>query len=168
MISSTSQQWAPQTVSGLNQTDLPWLLYFGSLNDTVDQAVSRLPAEHCVLHAGYSQEVRSLHLLYKPGVGRVSISNNYGLFSIVDGELHDQDKLNAEFSDEGGNLQTADLFSLSYLKWGENFLEHIQGSFNSILWDQGREHFYCSRDRTRPASNVLFKARLGDRFFPFY
>ena len=39
-----------------------------------------------------------------------------------------------------------EIFILAYLKWGLEFLSHVNGDFSFALWDEKKQHLFCARD----------------------
>jgi asparagine synthase (glutamine-hydrolysing) len=51
----------------------------------------------------------------------------------------------------------------SYAEWGEQSLEHLQGDFCFVIWDEDRQQLFCARDQL--GVKPLFYGHAGNRWF---
>ena len=51
----------------------------------------------------------------------------------------------------------------AYAEWGEQSLEHLQGDFCFVIWDEDRQRLFCARDQL--GVKPLFYAHAGNRWF---
>ncbi|MFI9270913.1 asparagine synthase (glutamine-hydrolyzing) [Kitasatospora sp. NPDC052896] len=76
--------------------------------------------------------------------GRLLASLSYS------GEVYNYQELRAELEDHGHRFHTAsdtEVVLHAYLRWGERFVERLNGMFAFALWDARREELLLVRDR---------------------
>jgi asparagine synthase (glutamine-hydrolysing) len=83
--------------------------------------------------------------------------------SIYEGKLYNHAELKAlskDFSDRD-QAHSGDAFGYLYERYGENFLDRINGKFSLALWDEKNQRLLLGRDRLGIES--LYYLRLGNR-----
>ena len=69
---------------------------------------------------------------------------------VYNGELYNTDEIRAELSSEGyrfcGHSDT-EVLLLSYIKWGESALKHLNGIFAFAIYDKAKDTLFFARDR---------------------
>lgn len=81
---------------------------------------------------------------------------------IFDGVLFNQEDLQDKLRDfqAPAAANEAELVLKAYLRWGEDFLQRLRGSFALIIWDGAQEVLLCLRDPL--GSHPLFYAQSGN------
>jgi len=80
---------------------------------------------------------------------------------LLDGELFYQDELRSKLQKE--EMSAADLILEAYEKWGEKFLQHLEGDFSLALLDKRNSKLLLARDRV--GKKPLYWAEVGAIFF---
>jgi asparagine synthase (glutamine-hydrolysing) len=91
---------------------------------------------------------RRLYLGGEIGYALPDCATSSGCSVIFDGALYNREDLQlrlAELSTAAGNSDAA-LVLAGYLKWGEDLLRHLRGTFAVIIWDGLRDTLLCARD----------------------
>jgi asparagine synthase (glutamine-hydrolysing) len=73
-----------------------------------------------------------------------------GAWIVFNGEIYNHLELRAELEARGRFFDTrtdTEVLLQSYLEWGEQCLEHLEGMFAFAIWDGGRGKLFCARDR---------------------
>ncbi len=73
-----------------------------------------------------------------------------GAWIVFNGESYNHLELRGELESRGRFFNTrtdTEVLLQSYLEWGENCLEYLQGMFAFAIWDGGRGRLFCARDR---------------------
>jgi asparagine synthase (glutamine-hydrolysing) len=73
-----------------------------------------------------------------------------GAWIVFNGEIYNHLELRAELESRGRFFNTrtdTEVLLQSYLEWGEQCLEHLEGMFAFAIWDGGRGRLFCARDR---------------------
>jgi asparagine synthase (glutamine-hydrolysing) len=81
------------------------------------------------------------------------------------GELYNTDELRRELQQLGYTFQghsDTDVLLSSYMEWGENCLEKLNGIFAFGIWDEANQTLFLARDRL--GVKPLFYARRGSAF----
>lgn len=68
-------------------------------------------------------------------------------YIVIDGWIENREALLLELTSEKPPLSDEETLLLAYEKWGERFLEKIQGEFALMLLDQQKEQLLLARDR---------------------
>lgn len=91
---------------------------------------------------------QSLYLRAEIGSALPVFTERSGRGVIFDGALYNrqdlQDELGSFASPAGSN--DAEIILASYLRWGEDVLSRLRGSFALVIWDSVQEIFLCLRD----------------------
>ncbi|HEY4648930.1 MAG TPA: asparagine synthase (glutamine-hydrolyzing), partial [Gemmatimonadales bacterium] len=69
---------------------------------------------------------------------------------VFNGEIYNHLELRAELEARGRFFDTrtdTEVLLQSYLEWGEQCLEHLEGMFAFAIWDGARGKLFCARDR---------------------
>lgn len=75
--------------------------------------------------------------------------NNQDYFIVLDGRLDDRDILLKQLDLANQHHKTdSELLIRSYVKWGESFLEQVEGDFAFGLWDCTQQTLILARDRS--------------------
>jgi asparagine synthase (glutamine-hydrolysing) len=77
-----------------------------------------------------------------------SIDNNY--FIIFNGEIFNYKELRVELEKEGYKFRTksdTEVLLFSYIKWGHNCTEKLNGMWAFSIYDKVKNQIFCSRDR---------------------
>src|SRR2546422_7225648 len=91
---------------------------------------------------------RSLYLRGEIGSALPLFAERSGRGVIFDGALYNRQDLQDElgsFASPAGS-DDAEIILVSYLRWGEDVLSRLRGSFALIIWDSVQEIFLCLRD----------------------
>ncbi|HEX4221173.1 MAG TPA: asparagine synthase (glutamine-hydrolyzing) [Pseudonocardiaceae bacterium] len=116
--------------------------------------------EHAVL--GY----RRLAVIDLPGGVQPMLAEDNGrlLAAIAyNGEVYNFHQLRAELLARGHRFRTAsdtEVVLRSYVEWGENCVEHLEGMYAFAVWDPRRHQLLLARDRL--GVKPLVYARLGN------
>jgi asparagine synthase (glutamine-hydrolysing) len=73
-----------------------------------------------------------------------------GAWIVFNGEIYNHLELRAELESRGRFFNTrtdTEVLLQSYLEWGEQCLEQLQGMFAFAIWDGARGRLFCARDR---------------------
>jgi asparagine synthase (glutamine-hydrolysing) len=73
-----------------------------------------------------------------------------GAWIVFNGEIYNHLELRAELEARGCFFETrtdTEVLLQSYLEWGEQCLEHLEGMFAFAIWDGARGKLFCARDR---------------------
>jgi asparagine synthase (glutamine-hydrolysing) len=69
---------------------------------------------------------------------------------VFNGEIYNYRELRNELATVGRRFRTetdTEVLLQSYLQWGDECLERIQGMFAFAIWDEARGRLFCARDR---------------------
>ncbi|CAJ0888683.1 asparagine synthase (glutamine-hydrolysing) [freshwater sediment metagenome] len=81
---------------------------------------------------------------FSPSVERASLkSGRLGIVGRI--RLDGRDALLESIGDSATG--DAELCLLSYLRWGEQCTEHLQGDFSFAIWDEDKQSLFCARDQ---------------------
>jgi asparagine synthase (glutamine-hydrolysing) len=94
-----------------------------------------------------------------------------GAWIVFNGEIYNHIELRAELESRGRFFNTrtdTEVLLQSYLEWGENCLDHLQGMFAFAIWDGARGRLFCARDRlgikpfyyATPADHFIFASEI--------
>lgn len=82
---------------------------------------------------------------------RQPLANEDGsLVLVADVRLDNWQELRAELLRKGARLRSradAELVLQAYVMWGRDCLDHIEGDFAFVIWDERRRQAFCARDR---------------------
>jgi asparagine synthase (glutamine-hydrolysing) len=73
-----------------------------------------------------------------------------GAWIVFNGEIYNHLELRSELEARGRFFNTrtdTEVLLQSYLEWGEDCLQHLEGMFAFAIWDGGRGRLFCARDR---------------------
>lgn len=73
-----------------------------------------------------------------------------GAWIVFNGEIYNHLELRAELEARGRFFSTrtdTEVLLQSYLEWGQDCLQYLQGMFAFAIWDGGRGRLFCARDR---------------------
>ena len=73
-----------------------------------------------------------------------------GAWIVFNGEIYNHLELRDELERRGRFFNTrtdTEVLLQSYLEWGEECLQHLQGMFAFAIWDGARGKLFCARDR---------------------
>jgi asparagine synthase (glutamine-hydrolysing) len=73
-----------------------------------------------------------------------------GAWIVFNGEIYNHGALRAELEARGRFFNTrtdTEVLLQSYLEWGTDCLEKLEGMFAFAIWDGGRGRLFCARDR---------------------
>jgi asparagine synthetase B (glutamine-hydrolysing) len=125
-----------------------------------DAPPENAPGFDCRLIAGNPRS-RSLYLGGEIGYARPDCATSSGCSVIFDGALYNRGDLQlrlGELSAVEGSSEAA-LILAGYLRWGEDLLRRLRGTFALIIWDGLREILLCARDPL--GAYPLFHADAG-------
>lgn len=109
---------------------------------------------------GVNGRSRSLYLESEVGYTSPACAVQADLSVIFDGALVNHTELCAELSDGLMPVNNdAELALAGYLRWGQDFLARLRGTFALLIWDSAREILLCLRDPL--GSHPLFYADAG-------
>ncbi len=94
-----------------------------------------------------------------------------GAWIVFNGEIYNHLELRAELESRGRFFNTrtdTEVLLQSYLEWGEQCLEHLEGMFAFAIWDGGRGRLFCARDRlgikpfyyATPSDHFIFASEI--------
>lgn len=88
--------------------------------------------------------------------------NSLGVVLAFDGNIFNQAELREELGESfsGQPATERELIGRAYVKWGERFVEHINGVFAIVLYDTRRNRVVLARDRL--GIKPLYLAQSGD------
>jgi asparagine synthase (glutamine-hydrolysing) len=100
-----------------------------------------------------------------------------GAWIVFNGEIYNHLDLRAELESRGRFFNTrtdTEVLLQSYLEWGEECLDHLEGMFAFAIWDGGRGRLFCARDRlgikpfyyATPRDHFIFASEIKG-LFPF-
>jgi asparagine synthase (glutamine-hydrolysing) len=76
------------------------------------------------------------------------LAGNHLCSVVLDGFLQNRNELFSQLGEDvGQNLSDAEVILVSYLKWGEDFLQKIKGVFLLAIYDKRNHSLLCVRDR---------------------
>ena len=136
----------------------PGSRWFAALTAT---APAELPRYDCRRVAGNGRS-RSLYLRGEIGSALPVFTERSGRGVIFDGALYNR----LDLQDELGSFMTpagsddAEIVLASYLRWGEDVLSRLRGSFALVIWDSVHEILLCLRDPL--GSCPMFYAKGGE------
>src|SRR3954463_4881755 len=91
-----------------------------------------------------------------------------GAWIVFNGEIYNHLELRTELEGRGRFFNTrtdTEVLLQSYLEWGEDCLERIDGMFAFAIWDGARGRLFCARDRL--GIKPFYYATPGEHFiFP--
>ncbi len=73
-----------------------------------------------------------------------------GAWIVFNGEIYNHQELRSELESRGRYFNTrtdTEVLLQSYLEWGEECLQRLDGMFAFAIWDGGRGRLFCARDR---------------------
>jgi asparagine synthase (glutamine-hydrolysing) len=73
-----------------------------------------------------------------------------GAWIVFNGEIYNHIELRAQLEGRGRYFNTrtdTEVLLQSYLEWGEQCLDHLEGMFAFAIWDGARGKLFCARDR---------------------
>lgn len=73
-----------------------------------------------------------------------------GAWIVFNGEIYNHLELRSELETRGRFFNTrtdTEVLLQSYLEWGEECLQRLEGMFAFAIWDGGRGRLFCARDR---------------------
>jgi asparagine synthase (glutamine-hydrolysing) len=73
-----------------------------------------------------------------------------GAWIVFNGEIYNHLELRAELESRGRFFNTrtdTEVLLQSYLEWGEECLQYLEGMFAFAIWDGARGRLFCARDR---------------------
>lgn len=73
-----------------------------------------------------------------------------GAWIVFNGEIYNHIELRTELEARGrffGTRTDTEVLLQSYLEWGEDCLQYLEGMFAFAIWDGGRGRLFCARDR---------------------
>jgi asparagine synthase (glutamine-hydrolysing) len=73
-----------------------------------------------------------------------------GTWIVFNGEIYNHLELREELQARGRFFETrtdTEVLLQSYLEWGEQCLQHLEGMFAFAIWDGARGRLFCARDR---------------------
>lgn len=74
--------------------------------------------------------------------------DNQGRFLLVfNGEIYNYLELKEELDYDFKTSSDTEILLASYLKWGEDCLNHLNGMFSFAIWDKEKEILFAARDR---------------------
>jgi asparagine synthase (glutamine-hydrolysing) len=88
-----------------------------------------------------------------------------GAWIVFNGEIYNHLELRAELEARGRFFNTrtdTEVLLQSYLEWGEDCLERLEGMFAFAIWDGGRGRLFCARDRV--GIKPFYYATPGEHF----
>lgn len=136
----------------------PGSRWFATMTAT---APAEWPRYDCRRVAGNGRS-RSLYLRGEIGSALPVFTERSGRGVIFDGALYNRQDL----QDELGSFMTpagsddAEIVLASYLRWGEDVLSRLRGSFALVIWDSVHEILLCLRDPL--GSCPMFYAKGGE------
>ncbi|NLO96697.1 MAG: asparagine synthase (glutamine-hydrolyzing) [Peptococcaceae bacterium] len=84
---------------------------------------------------------------------------------VYNGELYNTNEIRQELLGRGYSFQgwsDTEVLLQSYIEWGENCLEKLNGIFAFAVWDEQKEELFLARDRI--GVKPLFYSRFGSSF----
>lgn len=78
------------------------------------------------------------------------INEDQSLVLVMDGWLSNWEELREKLKSSTSilrNKSDSELVLRAYEQWGESCLEHIEGDFSLVIWDEERRLAFCARDR---------------------
>lgn len=85
---------------------------------------------------------------------------------VYNGELYNTEDIRRELKTRGHQFRShsdTEVLLTSYIEWGSECLERLNGIFAFAIWDDRRETLFLARDRL--GVKPLFYAERGERFF---
>jgi asparagine synthase (glutamine-hydrolysing) len=90
---------------------------------------------------------------------------------VFNGEIYNYRELRAQLESSGHRFQTTtdtEVLLHSYVEWGDDCLQHIDGMFAFAVWDSERSRLFCARDRlgikpfyyARPSGGFAFASEI--------
>lgn len=81
--------------------------------------------------------------------GQQPMSGQSGDVICYNGEIYNYLELREELKDfyEFRTHSDTEVILAAYLKWGADCLTHLRGMFAFVIWDEGKQRFFCARDR---------------------
>jgi asparagine synthase (glutamine-hydrolysing) len=94
-----------------------------------------------------------------------------GAWIVFNGEIYNHLELRAELEARGRFFNTrtdTEVLLQSYLEWGEDCLQYLEGMFAFAIWDGARGRLFCARDRlgikpfyyATPADHFIFASEI--------
>jgi asparagine synthase (glutamine-hydrolysing) len=94
-----------------------------------------------------------------------------GAWIVFNGEIYNHIELRNELESRGRFFNTrtdTEVLLQSYLEWGTDCLDYLQGMFAFAIWDGGRGRLFCARDRlgikpfyyARPQDHFIFASEI--------
>src|SRR6266540_5385961 len=77
-------------------------------------------------------------------------SNDGSTWIVFNGEIYNFQELRSELESRGYSFKTGtdtEVLLQSYLHWGEDCLDRLQGMYGFAIWDGRRGRLFCARDR---------------------
>ena len=92
-----------------------------------------------------------LSILDLSAAGRQSFYSQDRRFSIVyNGEVYNYIELREELKNRGHTFNTAtdtEVILAAYMKWGESFIDRLNGMFSMVIYDSQEKKVFAARDR---------------------
>ncbi len=76
--------------------------------------------------------------------------NGYSYVIVYNGELYNTEELRQELLELGYKFNSwsdTEVLLVSYIAWGENVVEHLNGIFAFAIWDEKNNQLFLARDR---------------------
>lgn len=107
---------------------------------------------------------RTLYLCVEPGYPVPGFAHGKGYGLILEGEVYNRSVLREWLGESSPKpCSDAELILNAYRRWGNSFLEKIEGVYIIILWDGNIQNLLCARDRV--GIYPFFYATEDQRYF---
>ncbi|MEL7567888.1 MAG: asparagine synthase (glutamine-hydrolyzing) [Dehalobacterium sp.] len=96
----------------------------------------------------------------------IRASGNTQYVMVYNGELYNTEDIRQELLSRGYTFQgwsDTEVLLCSYIEWGENCLDKLNGIFAFAIWDEKKQHLFLARDRI--GVKPLFYSQQGSSFF---
>jgi asparagine synthase (glutamine-hydrolysing) len=117
------------------------------------------------LHQALGLGHRRLSILDLSSAGHQPMQRDQYVIA-YNGEIYNYIELRKELQEAGHTFHTGtdtEVVLASYERWGQSCVQHFNGMWSFILFDQRRQLLFCSRDRF--GVKPLYYYDRGDRFF---
>ena len=98
------------------------------------------------------------------GTGDQPMTDNAGNWLVFNGEIYNYRELRSELgADRFRTTSDTEVILQSYLRWGEDCVNHLRGMFAFALWDEKRQQLFCARDRF--GIKPFYFTQVGDQLY---
>lgn len=83
--------------------------------------------------------------------------NGWTYTIVYNGELYNTEEIRKELLQKGYTFLSysdTEVLLTSYIEWGEECVEHLNGIFAFAIWDEGRRQLFMARDRKRKIAHT--------------